>query len=147
MRLNPVSALIAVLAATAASGLFAYGLESVATRFDGLPPATGEDDLPDLSGLVIVAFPMFTLVPNAILVLALGMLGRHHGWARSSLTWVVGGLPCGLILLWLIGPLGGFDPGWVGEAVSRMPAIMTGILCALVARLCIRWTAEPAEAL
>lgn len=142
MKMDGGRAAMAIAFASLVAGpglLLGFTVEAVIQRDFG---DGGLSDLADLTFLWLIAWVIFlgvlaSVIPNAIMVFGLGLLGNSQGWARSYLVWILVGSAFGFLVAWRMS----------ASTLSISPSVViAGVLCGLVARLCMRWRANAAPA-
>lgn len=130
-----------VLASLAAGPAFFIGLLAVSGIQNGLGDSSWSDLL-DYTMWWAVAWMIFlglfvATIPNAVMVVGLGLLGRSMAWARSYPAWIVAGLAIGLLIAWRMSQT---------SLIFSYEVVFAGGVCGLVARLCMRWMPKAAPA-
>ena len=78
---------------------------------------------------------MIAILPVAFGTAAMALLGIRFGWARSWVAWgAAGAIPTAVLSLLT-------DPSFIAPPQIALTAIVTGIGCALISRMFIRWKA------
>lgn len=130
-----------ILRGTAAAGpvfLVAIGLVTLATTVGpiAIRPDAAMVAVVGIAALSVPVGAVLALVPVTLGTALLAAAGRGNAGLRLPVAWaVIGGLAAGLAMVAIDGP--------GSDGVGRVALVLTGAICALLARSGVTWDVAP----